>query len=58
MIPFLLYTIVLAVLSRTDVYLIWVWIPTVTAGVLVGSFLDAAHKHAKSQGASRSSGDG
>jgi len=41
---FLIYTVVLIVLGRTDVYLLWVWIPTVLSGILVGSFLDAAHR--------------
>jgi len=44
-VPFLLYTAVLAVIGRADVYLLWVWIPTVTAGIAVGAFLDAAHRH-------------
>lgn len=43
-VPFLLYTAVLAVIGRADVYLLWVWIPTVTAGIAVGGFLDAAHR--------------
>jgi hypothetical protein len=45
-VPFLLYTLVLVAVSRTDVYLVWLWIPTVLAGVLVGSFLDRAHDRA------------
>jgi hypothetical protein len=45
-VPFLLFTIVIIVLGRPDVYLIWVWIPIVAAGVLVGTFLDRAHKQA------------
>jgi hypothetical protein len=44
-VPFLLYTAVLAVIGRADLYLLWVWIPTVTAGIAVGGFLDAAHRH-------------
>ena len=44
-VPFLLYTAVLAVIGRADIYLLWVWIPTVTAGIAVGGFLDAAHRH-------------
>jgi|KBSSwiStaDraftv2_1062776.scaffolds.fasta_scaffold30443_7 hypothetical protein len=43
-VPFLLYTLVLVIISRTDVYLIWLWIPTVLAGALVGHLLDRAHK--------------
>jgi hypothetical protein len=42
--PFAVFTIVLVLLGRTDVYLIWIWIPTVLAGVLVGALLDAAHR--------------
>jgi hypothetical protein len=44
-VPFLLYTAVLAAIGRADIYLLWVWIPTVTAGVAVGGFLDVAHRH-------------
>jgi hypothetical protein len=43
-VPFLLYTVLLIILGRTDVYLIWLWVPTIVAGVLVGHFLDLAHK--------------
>lgn len=43
-VPFLLFTAVLAVIGRADIYLLWVWIPTVTAGIAVGGFLDAAHR--------------
>ncbi|MDT4956613.1 MAG: hypothetical protein QOG22_2955 [Pseudonocardiales bacterium] len=48
-VPFLLYTAVLAVIGRADIYLLWVWIPTVTAGIAVGGFLDAAHRHDRKQ---------
>lgn len=47
LVPFLLYTAVVAVLGRADFYLVWVWIPTVTAGVSVGAFLDVAHRRAR-----------
>lgn len=50
-VPFLLYTAVLAVIGRADIYLLWVWIPTVTAGVAVGGFLDAAHRHDRKESA-------
>lgn len=44
-IPFLLYAMVLLVVgSGAGSFLVWVWIPTVLAGVLVGTFLDIAHK--------------
>jgi hypothetical protein len=45
-VPFVLYTVVLVVVGRLDLYLLWVWIPTVVAGVVAGSFLDAAHRRA------------
>jgi hypothetical protein len=45
-VPFLLYTLVLIVLGQGRLYLLWVWVPTVLAGILVGSFLDAAHRRA------------
>jgi hypothetical protein len=44
-VPFVLYTAVMIVIGHVGAYLVWVWIPTVTAGVLVGSFLDSAHRH-------------
>ncbi|HEY3736465.1 MAG TPA: hypothetical protein VGL26_03405 [Jatrophihabitans sp.] len=45
-VPFLLYTVAMVLMHRMDVYLIWLWIPTVLAGVLVGHFLDRAHARA------------
>jgi hypothetical protein len=42
-VPFLLYTAALLVLGSTAIYLVWVWVPTVVAGVSVGTFLDVAH---------------
>ncbi len=42
--PFVLYTAVLYLIGAMDVYFIWVWIPLVSAGVLAGSLLDAAHR--------------
>lgn len=42
-VPYLLYTVIMVLLARTDVYLIWLWIPTVLAGALVGHMLDRAH---------------
>ena len=41
---FLIYTTVIIVLGRGDVYLIWVWIPTVLTGVVVGALLDRSHR--------------
>ncbi len=43
-IPFVLYTVAMIVLGSTAVYLVWVWVPTVLAGVTVGTFLDVAHR--------------
>lgn len=44
-VPFLLYLGVLIVVGRLDAFLLWVWIPAVTAGIVVGTFLDVAHQH-------------
>jgi hypothetical protein len=43
---FLLYTVVMVVLSRADSYVLWLWIPIVVSGFLVGFVLDLAHKAA------------
>jgi hypothetical protein len=43
-VPFVLYTLVMLVIGRTDVFVLWLWIPIVTAGVSVGAVLDVAHK--------------
>ena len=45
-VPFLAYALVLLVVGRRDVFLLWIWIPMVAAGVLFGSLLDAAHRRA------------
>lgn len=45
-VPFVIYALVLVVIGRTGVFLLWIWIPMVTAGVLFGGFLDAAHRRA------------
>lgn len=45
-VPFVIYAAALFAVGRADVFLLWMWIPTVTAGVLFGSFLDAAHRRA------------
>jgi hypothetical protein len=42
--PFVIYTIVMLLVGGWHLYLIWAWLPLVTAGVLAGSFLDAAHR--------------
>lgn len=41
---FLIYTIVIVVLGRTDVYLPWLFVPIVVSGFLVGLVLDLAHR--------------
>lgn len=41
---FLVYTSVLILLARTDVYLIWLWVPTVLSGMAIGGLLDRAHR--------------
>jgi hypothetical protein len=46
-VPFVLYTLAMLLLGRMDAYVLWVWIPTVVAGVSVGSFLDGAHRRDK-----------
>lgn len=43
---FLIYTLVLLVLGRTDKYVLWLWVPIVACGVLVGLVLDLAHRRA------------
>ena len=42
-VPLFAYVIVMLVIGRFDAFLIWIWIPVVAAGVLVGAFLDRAH---------------
>jgi hypothetical protein len=42
--PFVIYTAVMYLISAFDVYFIWVWIPLVSAGVVAGGLLDAAHR--------------
>jgi hypothetical protein len=55
-VPFVLYTLVLVVIGDVgDVsdpaaggfrdFFIWLWIPALIAGALLGAFLDAAHRH-------------
>ena len=44
LVPFIVFTAAMFAIGRADVYLFWVWLPTIVAGVLVGSILDHAHK--------------
>jgi hypothetical protein len=47
-VPFAVYTVVMIVVGQVSQYLLWVWLPTVLAGILVGVFLDRAHKQRSS----------
>jgi hypothetical protein len=47
--PFVLYTVVMYLIAALNVYFIWVWLPLVTAGILAGSILDAAHRRRAKQ---------
>jgi ABC-type transport system involved in cytochrome c biogenesis permease subunit len=45
LVPFVLYAaLLLAVGAKGVTYLLWIWIPLVSAGVLAGLLLDRAHK--------------
>lgn len=55
---FLIFTSVLVVLGRTDVYLVWVWIPTVVSGVAVGGLMDLAARSAARSSARSKPADG
>jgi hypothetical protein len=46
--PFVIYTIVIVLIGSLGSYVLWVWLPLVTAGVLAGSILDAAHRKGRS----------
>jgi hypothetical protein len=43
-VPFVIYSAVMYLIGSLHVYLIWIWIPLVTAGILAGTLLDAAHR--------------
>ena len=56
-VPFVLYVAVMLAIGATGrQVLLWVFIPLVTAGVLVGVFLDAGHKRHAGGGAGRHPG--
>jgi hypothetical protein len=45
LVPFVVYTVAMAVLGKLDrSYLLWIWAPLISAGVLVGLFLDLGHR--------------
>lgn len=46
LVPFVLYVVVLVLIGSLALttFLLWIWIPLISAGILVGLFLDAAHK--------------
>src|SRR5262249_44651839 len=44
LVPFLIYVAALFATDRTNVFVIWIFAPTIAAGVLVGMILDHAHK--------------
>jgi hypothetical protein len=49
-VPFVLYAAVLLLIGATAVQsLIFIWIPMVSAGVLAGLLLDAAHRRARAE---------
>lgn len=51
LVPFVLYVVVLLVVGAAGVrYLLWLWVPMVTAGVLAGLILDRAHRKHGSRG--------
>jgi hypothetical protein len=43
-VPLVLYAAALLLTGKIDLFLIWAWAPIVTAGVIAGSILDAAHR--------------
>ena len=42
---FVLYAVGLIAVGRTELFLLWVWIPIVVAGVLVGAILDLGYRN-------------
>lgn len=46
LVPFVLYVAALVVIGPLSLvrFLLWIWIPLITAGVLVGLFLDVGHR--------------
>jgi hypothetical protein len=48
--PFVVYAVVMVATDRTGVFLIWLWIPVILAGVLMGLILDLGHKRYGAKG--------
>src|SRR3954468_23207129 len=44
LVPLILYTLVMYLAEALDGYFLWIWVPLVTAGVVAGGILDAAHR--------------
>jgi hypothetical protein len=44
LLPFVLYTVVMVVIGRTDRFLVFLWAPIVVAGVCFGAVLDLGHR--------------
>ncbi len=50
LVPFGIFIALLVALGHLGDLLLWVWVPTVVAGVLVGVFLDLAHRRTERAG--------
>ena len=50
-VPFVLFVVVLLAVGDLGAFLLWMWVPTIAAGLLVGTFLDLAHRRAGTSGA-------
>lgn len=44
LVPFIVYSVALLLAGAISAYLIWIFAPTILAGLLVGATLDHAHK--------------
>jgi hypothetical protein len=49
-VPFGIFFATLVALGHLGDFLLWIWVPTVVAGVLVGLFLDLAHRRTERAG--------
>ena len=43
-VAFAVYALVMALLDRTGDFAMWVWIPILASGILIGVVLDLAHR--------------